>query len=52
MAEEGLRNKTLKGVGWSSIDNVASYAISFIIGILLAGLLPPEDYSLVRLTEI
>lgn len=52
MAEEGLRNKTLKGVGWSAIDNVASYAISFIIGILLARLLEPEDYGLVGLTGI
>lgn len=29
MAEQSLKDKTVKGVAWSAIDNVAQYAVSF-----------------------
>ena len=29
MTEQGLKDKAVKGVGWSAIDNVAQYAVSF-----------------------
>ena len=29
MAEQSLKEKTVKGVAWSGIDNVAQYAVSF-----------------------
>ena len=44
---DSLRNKTIKGVGWSAADNVAQYAASFIIGIILARILSPDDYGLI-----
>ena len=28
MPQESLKNKTVKGVGWSAVDNVARYAVS------------------------
>ncbi len=52
MAEQSLKDKTVKGVAWSGIDNVAQFAISFLIGIVLARLLSPDDYGLIGLTGI
>ena len=52
MPEDSLKDKTVKGVGWSAIDNVAGYAVSFFIGIILARLLSPEDYGLLGLIGI
>lgn len=52
MAEQGLKDKTVKGVGWSAIDNVAQYGVSFVIGVILARLLSPDDYGLLGLTAI
>lgn len=47
MAQESLKNKTVKGVGWSAIDTIANYGISFLVGLILARLLTPEDYGLI-----
>ena len=44
---ESLKQKTIRGVGWSAIDNIAGYAITFVVGIILARLLSPEDYGLI-----
>ena len=52
MAEESLRNKTVKGVGWSAVDNVAQYAVTFVVGIVLARLLSPDDYGLIGIIGI
>ena len=52
MPEESLKDKTIKGVGWSAIDNVAGYAVTFVVGIILARLLSPEDYGLLGLIGI
>lgn len=50
--EESLKKKTVKGVGWSAVDNVAQYAVTFIVGIVLARLLSPDDYGLIGLIAI
>lgn len=52
MSEQGLKDKTVKGVGWSAIDNIAQYAVSFIVSVVLARLLSPDDYGLIGLTAI
>lgn len=52
MAEQNLKDKTVKGVGWSAIDNVAQYAVTFIVGIVLARLLSPDDYGLIGIISI
>ena len=52
MAEQSLKNKTVKGVGWSAIDNVTQYAVSFVVSIVLARLLSPDDYGLLGLIAI
>ena len=50
--EESLKKKTVKGLGWSALDNAARYGIQFVIGIVLARLLSPDDYGLLGLTGI
>lgn len=49
---ESLKNKTVKGVGWSAIDNVAQMGVTFVVGIVLANLLSPDDYGLLGLITI
>lgn len=52
MAEQSLTEKTVKGVGWNSIDRVANYGIGFIVGIVLARMLSPEEYGLIGIISI
>ena len=50
--EESLKEKTVKGLGWSALDNAARYGMQFCIGIVLARLLSPDDYGLLGLAGI
>lgn len=52
MAEQGLKDKTVRGVGWSAIDNISQHAVTFIVSIVLARLLSPDDYGLLGLITI
>lgn len=52
MPEQSLTDKTIKGVGWNSIDRVANYGIGFVVGIVLARLLSPEEYGLIGIIGI
>ena len=52
MAEQSLREKTVKGVGWNSVDRIANYGIGFVIGVVLARLLSPEEYGLIGIIGI
>ncbi len=47
-----LRKKTVKGMSWSFIDVVAKESIVFVIGIILARLLSPEEFGLIGMTSI
>lgn len=50
--QESLKNKTVKGVAWSGIDNVAKLGVTFLISIVLARLLTPDDYGLLGIIQI
>ncbi len=52
MASESLRGKTIKGVGWSAIDNIAQHVVSFVVSIVLARILSPDDYGLIGIIAI
>lgn len=52
MSQDSLKNKTIKGVGWSFGGSAASYGIQFIVGIVLARLLSPEEYGLIGIITI
>ena len=49
---ESLKNRTVKGVSWSFIDNIASSGISFLVGLILARLLTPEEYGVMAMITI
>lgn len=49
---ESLKNKTIKGVGWSAIDNISKHLVTFTVGIVLARILSPDDYGLLGLIGI
>jgi len=49
---ESLKQKTVKGVGWSALDNVSQYIVSFVVSIVLARLLSPDDYGLIGIIAI
>lgn len=52
MAEQKLKEKTIKGTVWSAIDNAAQFGTMFIVGVVLARLLTPDDYGLIGILAI
>ena len=49
---ESLRNKTVNGVFWSSVDRFSTQGIQFVFNILIARILLPEDYGVVAMLNI
>lgn len=49
---QSLKQKTVKGVAWTSLDQVATLGFSFIIGVILARLLSPSDYGLLAMIAV
>ena len=52
MEEESLKKQTVKGVGWSFIDSISGQGITFLVGLVLARLLSPEEYGLIGIVTI
>lgn len=49
---ESLKNKTVKGVGWSAADAFLGHGVLLLVGIVLARLLSPEEYGLIGIVTI
>lgn len=47
-----LKQKTISGLLWSFIDDIAKVGIIFVSGIILARLLTPREYGLIGMTTI
>jgi O-antigen/teichoic acid export membrane protein len=47
-----LKQKTISGLLWSFIDSFAGLGISFIVGIMLARILSPEEFGLIGMLAI
>jgi teichuronic acid exporter len=47
-----LRTKTISGVFWSLADNGVSQGLQFVVGIILARLLAPEEFGLIGMIMI
>lgn len=52
MSKQSLKDKTVKGVGWSAIDNIAQHSVAFVVSIVLARLLTPDDYGLLGIIAV
>ena len=52
MAEQSLKDKTVKGTFWSAADAFLGQGVTFIVGLVLARLLTPEEYGLVGIVLI
>lgn len=51
-SSKSLKDKTVKGLSWSAIDNVANHSVSFIVGIILARLLSPDEFGTIGIAMI
>lgn len=51
MASE-LKQKTIKGLAWNSIQNFANRGIEFLLMIFMARLLSPKEYGILGLTSV
>lgn len=49
---ESLRHKTLKGTVWSTVERFSVQGIGFIVMIIMARILTPDDYGLVGMLTV
>lgn len=49
---KGLKEKTIHGFVWSGVDRLLTQGITFVIGLLVARLLTPQDYGLVAMLAL
>ena len=52
MSKEKLKQQTISGMIWSSIQKFGTLGISFVSNIILARLLTPDDYGCIGLLTI
>lgn len=52
MVEQSLKDKTIKGTFWSAADAFIGQGVTFIVGIILARILSPEEYGLIGIVTI
>lgn len=43
---ESLKQKTVKGTLWSAVDGISNQGITFLVGLVLARILTPEEYGI------
>jgi teichuronic acid exporter len=47
-----LKQKTISGLFWSFSDNMVSYILNFIIGIILARILVPSEFGIIGMITV
>lgn len=52
MTEESLKDKAISGAMWRIVEMFVTQVVAFIIGVILARLLAPEDYGIVGMLAI
>lgn len=52
MATDNLRNKAKKGFVWNTVERLVTNGIQFILTIILARLLSPDDYGIIAMPAI
>lgn len=51
MASE-LKQKTIKGLAWSSIQNITNRGVEFLLMLFMARILSPKEYGIIGLTSV
>lgn len=49
---DSLKNKAVHGAKWSFLDNIANLGVTFLVGLVLARLLTPEEYGIMAIIAI
>ena len=52
MAENSLKTKTITGAIWKFIEKTSAQIVSFLVSIILARLLLPDDYGIIALVTV
>lgn len=52
MPEESLKKQTIRGASWSFADSLLGQGITFLVGLVLARLLSPDEYGLIGIITI
>lgn len=51
-SEQNLKSKTIKGVGWSFADSILGQGVMFIVGLVLARIVTPDEYGLIGIIMV
>lgn len=49
---KSLKDKAVSGVAWTSVERISQQIIQFVIGIVIARILSPQDYGIIGMTAI
>ena len=52
MPSQSLKDKTVSGVGWSASDAFLGQGMTFLVGLVLARILSPDEYGLIGIVTI
>lgn len=52
MTKQSLKDKTVNGTFWSAAETFLGHGVTFIVGLVLARLLSPEEYGLIGIVTI
>ena len=52
MSDQTLKQKTTKGLFWSSVERFSNQGVQFVFSIILARLLSPSDYGIIAMVTI
>ena len=52
MPTQSLKSKVAKGAVWTLLEKMSGQIVQFVVGMILARLLTPNDYGMVALTGI
>jgi len=49
---QGIKEKAIKGVSWSFIDNITNAGITFLVAIILARIVSPAEFGVIGMITI
>ena len=49
---DNLKEKMIGALTWSAVDRIAQQGVQFVVGIILARLLTPDDYGLLGIVMV